>query len=307
MFSPPLPKLLVRPVGRDKEYAKRIPLFSMRWSAPLTTNVHFISGLPRSGSTLLSALLRQNPRFAASVTSPVASLWGATIPGMSGASEFSSFFCDSNKSAILRGIFDGYYVHDNDKDVIFDTNRLWTARASLLANIYPNSMIICCVRPVGWIIDSIEKILRQNPLHTSRVFDFKPGSNVYGRADILMNSDRGLVGLPWSSLREACFSDQAHRLILINYETLARHPARVVQQIYEAIREPIYPHRFDQVEFDQHLYDADLGMPGLHKVMDTVKFVARDPCIPPEIFAKYEGCEFWLRPEFSDTRATMIL
>jgi sulfotransferase len=24
---------------------------------------HFISGLPRSGSTLLAALLRQNPRF----------------------------------------------------------------------------------------------------------------------------------------------------------------------------------------------------------------------------------------------------
>ncbi|MEG4240263.1 sulfotransferase [Microcoleus sp. Pol14C6] len=32
---------------------------------------HFISGLPRSGSTLLAALLRQNPRFHAAMTSPV--------------------------------------------------------------------------------------------------------------------------------------------------------------------------------------------------------------------------------------------
>lgn len=32
---------------------------------------HFISGLPRSGSTLLAAILRQNPRFLAATTSPV--------------------------------------------------------------------------------------------------------------------------------------------------------------------------------------------------------------------------------------------
>ncbi|WP_442939260.1 sulfotransferase [Nostoc sp.] len=31
--------------------------------------IHFISGLPRSGSTLLGALLRQNPRFHASMSS----------------------------------------------------------------------------------------------------------------------------------------------------------------------------------------------------------------------------------------------
>ncbi|MEG3906006.1 sulfotransferase [Microcoleus sp. B4-C5] len=41
-------------------------------------NSHFISGLPRSGSTLLAALLRQNPRFHSAMTSPV----GAQIDRM---------------------------------------------------------------------------------------------------------------------------------------------------------------------------------------------------------------------------------
>ena len=40
---------------------------------------HFISGLPRSGTTLLSAILRQNPRFHANVTSPVASLFAGIL------------------------------------------------------------------------------------------------------------------------------------------------------------------------------------------------------------------------------------
>jgi len=33
--------------------------------------LHFISGLPRSGSTMLSSILKQNPRFTASMTDPV--------------------------------------------------------------------------------------------------------------------------------------------------------------------------------------------------------------------------------------------
>jgi sulfotransferase len=36
---------------------------------------HFISGRPRSGSTLLSAILSQNPRFNAGVSSPLAAFF----------------------------------------------------------------------------------------------------------------------------------------------------------------------------------------------------------------------------------------
>ena len=35
---------------------------------------HFISGLPRSGSTLLSGILKQNPDFYADIASPVETL-----------------------------------------------------------------------------------------------------------------------------------------------------------------------------------------------------------------------------------------
>jgi hypothetical protein len=40
---------------------------------------HFISGLPRAGSTLTAAILRQNPRFHAGMSSPVASLFDHLI------------------------------------------------------------------------------------------------------------------------------------------------------------------------------------------------------------------------------------
>ncbi|MEG4331139.1 MULTISPECIES: sulfotransferase [unclassified Microcoleus] len=52
---------------------------------------HFISGLPRSGSTLLAALLRQNPRFHAAMTSPVGGLVERMLCAMSEDNQFSTF------------------------------------------------------------------------------------------------------------------------------------------------------------------------------------------------------------------------
>ena len=51
---------------------------------------HFISGLPRSGSTLLSAILLQNPRFHAGMTSPVGALFSGVLEQCSAGSEFGA-------------------------------------------------------------------------------------------------------------------------------------------------------------------------------------------------------------------------
>ena len=46
---------------------------------------YFISGLPRSGSTLLSGILKQNPEFYADIASPVEALTGNSIDIVTGA------------------------------------------------------------------------------------------------------------------------------------------------------------------------------------------------------------------------------
>jgi sulfotransferase len=269
-------------------------------------NIHFISGLPRSGSTLLSALLRQNPRMHAAMTSPVASLVGAVMPKMSGASEFCSFFSDEKRRAIIRSIFEGYYVDVAADKIVFDTNRTWAARACLLTELYPQSRIICCVRDVAWIIDSVEQMLRKNPLQLSRVFNFQPGGTVYSRVESLMNSDTGLVGLAWAALREAWFSEHAKRLIVINYDAFVREPRAVMSRLYAELGEPLFTHDYDHVVYDEPDYDAHIGMPGLHKVRGKVEYRGREPCVPPDIFAKYSDANFWLRPE-ANRRGAVVL
>jgi sulfotransferase len=268
--------------------------------------IHFISGLPRSGSTLLSALLRQNPRMFAAMTSPVASLVGAVLPKMSGASEFCSFFNDEKRRTIIKGMFEGYYADAAPDKLVFDTNRTWAARAPLLQEIFPKSRIICCVREVGWIIDSVEQMLRKNPLQLSRVFNFQPGGTVYSRVETLMNSDTGLVGLAWASLREAWFSDNAKRLIVINYNDFVRRPEAVMSRLYEELGEPVFAHDYDHVAYDEPDYDTHIGMPGLHKVRGKVEYRPREPCVPPDIFAKYADANFWLTPNANRKGAIVL-
>src|SRR6202023_1837255 len=71
--------------------------------------IHFISGLPRAGSTLLSAILRQNPRFHAGMTGPVGSLVEAMLRNMSMSNETSIFISDAQREALLQAIFATFY------------------------------------------------------------------------------------------------------------------------------------------------------------------------------------------------------
>ena len=69
--------------------------------------VHFISGLPRSGSTLLAALLRQNPRFHAHMSSPLAGMVDAMLGEMSDRSRYSAVITDEQRRRGLRGLVAG--------------------------------------------------------------------------------------------------------------------------------------------------------------------------------------------------------
>lgn len=119
-------------------------------------NMHFITGLPRSGSTLLAAILRQNPRIHAGMTSPVGPVFNSCLNAMGADNEFAVIFSEDQKRSILLGLFDNYYRHLDMPEIIFDTNRMWSSRISALSMLFPDSKFICCVRNPAWIMDSVE-------------------------------------------------------------------------------------------------------------------------------------------------------
>lgn len=255
--------------------------------------LHFISGLPRAGSTLLSALLRQNPRFHADITTPLASMLQGNVQMMGSGLEASHLMDDSQKPEILRAIADASVRTRTTRSVVFDTNRGWCSRMPLVAQLFPDAKVIACVRDVPWFLDSLERIIRNNPFQNTPIFSGDESATVYSRVETLMRKDR-LVGFPWAGLREAFYGEQASRLLVVDYELLTKRPEGTLRLIYDFVGEPWWAgHDVENVQFDAPEFDAVLGLSGMHKVKPKVAFEPRTTILPPDLFAKYQGMDFW--------------
>lgn len=264
--------------------------------------LHFISGLPRSGSTLLAGILRQNPRMHAAMSSPVAGLVNGALEQMGAGSESYAFFDAAKRKAICRAIVDAYYG-DTLQPVIFDTNRQWTARMHQLAELVPGFKVVCCVRNPAWVMDSFELIHRKNPFDYSRMFNASSRQTVYSRCEVMMSAS-GPVGGAWTALKEAYYGPLSNRLLLVDYDLLTQHPQRALELIYSFLGEPAFAHDFDNVEYSENEFDLNLGVKGLHDVKRKVAFKARRSILPPDLFAKYQEMDFW--QDHAGTEAAII-
>ncbi len=272
----------------------------------MQNGIHFISGLPRSGSTLLSAILRQNPRFHAMMTSPVGAIYLAMLGAVSRKNEAAVFIDEGQKRELLCGVFCNYYYAIGAEKVVFDTNRIWCTKLPALVQHFPAAKMICCVRSVSWIMDSIERLVRRNAFELSGIFGFDAGGTVYTRVNRLAVND-GMVGFALDALREAFFGEHADRLILVDYEALTRHPQETMGYIYDFLGERPFAHDFDHVEYSADEFDLALGSPGLHTVRRKVEFVERPTILPPELFRRFEGDAFWTNPDANIRNVRIIL
>lgn len=253
--------------------------------------INFISGLPRSGSTLLGAILRQNPQVCAGMSSPVFSLVNALMPKLSNANEFGVMFSDEERRAVLRGLFESYYSV-RPEPIMFDTNRSWTQKLPVLLQLFPETKFVCLVRPIAEILQSFEHQYLRHPLQLSRIIGCDPDTSVYTRCDRLMLAN-GLVGTALNGLKEAFYGASSDRLMIVSYQALVSAPDNVVQSLYRFCGIEPFSHRFKDISFEEREFDEQLGAPGLHAVRSDVRAVRSAGTLPPDIVARYAGRPFW--------------
>jgi sulfotransferase len=259
--------------------------------------LHLISGMPRAGTTLLSALLRQNPAFHANISSPVMAMLNAVHTAMGMGQEWAPLITDEQRAAAMKAVVRGYYENIGDK-VVFDTSRGWCGRMPLIARLFPESKVIVCLREYAWAIDSFERLVRKNPLTASKLFTFENSMTVYSRVEQLA-SPTGTVGFAWSAAREAIFGEHKSRLILLDYEALAKEPAQTMEFLYQALGLPAFRHNFENVEFESDEFDAQIGIPGMHTVQRKVEYVERETVLPPDLFYRFRQNDYWKTSEFT--------
>jgi sulfotransferase len=250
---------------------------------------YFISGLPRSGSTLLSGILKQNPEFYADIASPVQGIVNNTIDFMTGC-ENNLNLTEDRRRNILLSIFEGYYKHI-ETPVIFDSSRGWTKNTTLLQELFPTTKILCCVREIPWIINSFELILSKNCFYTKKLNEQILNDNIFIRTQEIF--DRNII----NSFDCLCqgYAINPKMIYFVQYENLCKNPEKEMRTIYEFLEKPYYSHDFENVEYSNENFDRSCNLKDLHTVRKRVEYKKQKKVLPPEIWEKYAtmNMEFW--------------
>jgi len=253
---------------------------------------YFISGLPRSGSTLLSGILKQNPNFYADIGSPVELLTTTAIDVIT-SGDCNITIEEQQRKNLMCGMFEGYYQHI-DKPVIFDSCRYWTKKPNFLQILFPYTKILCPVRDIVSILNSFQVICSKNPFYTKTFTEHNNNNNVFSRCDGLMNKNDGIVAGPWISLQEG-YALNPEMIYFVEYENLCKEPEKTMRKIYEFLEKPYYSHDFENVEYSNEIFDKACNLKGLHTVKRKVEYKPPRCVLPPEIVKKYQemNMEFW--------------
>lgn len=260
----------------------------------------FVSGLPRSGSTLLMNLLGQNTNFHVTPTNDLLEL----IVGMRDTWTNMISFKSQGTDVILprmlgamRGTMYGFFENEFDQGkIVFDKSRGWMAYIELIEEILGREVrIVVPVRDVRAIVSSFEKIHRKSSMTKPAVkgdayFDLQ---TVNGRAHQLLHKS-AVVGLTISRLRDVYDRGLGDRLIIVPYNELTTNTENVMTGLHQALGLDPFEYNPENVEQVTHENDDVHGMK-LHEIRNEIK-----PVIPDWNEVLTPGVAEWIANEYAD-------
>jgi sulfotransferase len=264
---------------------------------------YFMAGLPRSGSTMLSAILNQNPRFYSGPSSPVVPTMLALEQSLSRDELFLAFPKVEFGKKLIGSVIDEYYA-DTDKPVVFEKNRSWVNRMNYISGYFgiEHPKIIYPVRDVSEILTSFISMIRRNPGIVNERLNFIDQSLV--QQGIPLNDENrcrliaggGILGQSFDGLKKALAEGYRANIHFVEYKDLVNKPKETMEKIYSFLGESYYHHDFKNLKNVHQENDAQIyGFEDMHAVRETVKSTAQSPedILPLSILNLCRGAEFW--------------
>ena len=240
----------------------------------MTEHIYFISGLPRSGSTLLCNLLCQNPRSRATSTSGVAEVLRGIKDGWQNVSAFRAMpngeMYDKLRQTLRAALF-GYYA-DVEEPVVFDKSRVWPAYIEMLEGILPHPVkILVTVRNLADVMASWELRYREtSALGRVPVPQGVPVATVENRIKWYSASNHP-IGAAFNVIKDAFARGHEDKMHVVEFEALTKTPKATMMGIYEFLGEDPFEHDFEHVEQITQEDDREHGFIGLHQVRTKVE------------------------------------
>ena len=234
----------------------------------------FLSGIPRSGSTILRHVLHQNPAIHASGTSGLFDLvtqtrkaWDRIVENHALDWETS----ETKKLNVLRALFHGYYA-EIERPVVIDKYWYWPSEIELLSRLHGTPKILVTIRDMRDVLASWEMLHRKNPTMHHKIKEKynAQAQTIEGRLQIYAKGDEP-IGKAFNVIKDAIQRGLRRHLYFVRFEDLTRDPQRTLEGIYQFLELDPYPHDFEHIETAVLENDRVWGFKGLHAVDDRIR------------------------------------
>jgi hypothetical protein len=254
----------------------------------MNKTLHFLSGIPRSGSTVLAAILNQNPDTHVSTTSGLVH----ALDGLANTWHGQGLLNENDPKRLklaqtMRGMIDAFY-EDIDKSVIIDKGRGWpipTIMYAMTQVLGHKPKIIATVRPVPDCMASFVRVAKPADLdefmYSGQLADHLKAAYI--------SLESGYKAMP------ECF-------LFVEYDNLISDPKKELQRIHEFLGLAPFAYDFSNID-GSSVQEDDENLHGYIGMHDIKPVLARQHNDDPKTLLSYHYNHF-CQPEFwSETGA----
>lgn len=222
---------------------------------------YFLSGLPRSGTTLLRAILDQNPNVYSEGYSGLCQVMNANYNILNNNAYFTLRMTNKNyvSDDILSEIPKIFY-RNTEKNIILDNHKLWTTHQSdhiIKRYMISEPKIVVTLRPMEQILKSYVKILQMN------------GRYEESEVKNLLIEDTDPIMVAYKGLIEAMHNDTGQYLFL-SYDSLVDDTENTIKRIYEFFEWDYFQHDLNNIIQENMVDDNFVGLVGLHDIRSSI-------------------------------------
>ena len=238
-----------------------------------------LSGLPRTGSTLLSGLLSQNPTIHAEGASGLCQIMWDTKMSCEGAASEELAVASRMHSVydILSQLPHSYYKRNDPQErIVVDKCRSWSLpdNTKMLDDfIGRETKVIVLVRPVVEIVRSFVDLYRSNNRYSKQV----EINMVEGRNSPVL---RALWGI------RSAQDSGSDRFLFVSYKSIVEDTAKTLKGIYDFCGWEHFIHNTNNVKPRYVENDNIFGLQGHHKVRKKVEYRKNDAPLMDETLEK---------------------
>jgi sulfotransferase len=241
--------------------------------------IHFLSGLPRSGNTLISSILNQNPN----ITAYAESILPETLCHLHNNTENSNIYRifpdEKSFQIMMEGIPQNYYYRFKSEHII--DRGAWGLEENLNVikkYITKEPKFIILVRDIFEILASFIRVYKE---HIFDVTEFCHDFLNKGKIPVYLNSIENIIN-----------TNQSY--VIIKYNDLVNNPRNEIKKVYNFLEIEEYTHNLIELK-DLNICGVkylDGNIPTLHKIkkygIEKSKYLVED-YVPQSIRKTYNN------------------